>query len=225
MIFLYCLKNSFMNAWKFDWIWISDLNENECLSTWNLIFFILLEECIYECVKFLWILWTKMHEFFLPFWYCSFFLRIHSWMHETLWILWMKMHAWMHEFFLSFWYFFFKNAFMNAWNFVNFLNKSACLNTLILFVFLILFFFKKKRMHLWMHKTWFFLFYYFWRMHIWMHEIWFSFVLLFFKNAYMNAWNFTSFFLFYYFLFWMKMHEILFSWIIIFDANVCTKFS
>jgi len=106
--FLYCLKNSFMNAWKFDWIWISDLNENECFSTWNLIFFILLEECIYECVKFLWILWTKMHawmrKFFLPLWYCSFFLRMHSWMHETLWILWMKMHAWMHEFFLSFWF-------------------------------------------------------------------------------------------------------------------------
>ena len=37
--FLYCLKNSFMNVWKFDWIWISDLSENACLSAWNLIFY------------------------------------------------------------------------------------------------------------------------------------------------------------------------------------------
>jgi len=79
-----------------------------------------------------------------------------------------------------------------------------------------------KRMHLWVNKTWFFLFYYFWRMHIWMHEIWFSFLLLFLKNAYMNAWNLIFFWImyvkimiFYFFLlFWMKMHvwmhEILF---------------
>jgi len=188
--FLYCLKNAFMNAWKFDWIWISGLNENACLSAWNLIFFCF-EECIYECLKLCeFFEWKCMLECINSF--CLFDLvllfflkkRMHLWMRDILWISWIKMHAWIHEFFLSFWYcsFFFKNA----WNFVNFLNESACLNTLILFVFLIFF---QKRMHLWMRKTWFFLFYYFWRMHIWMHEIWFSFILLFLKNTYMNAWN------------------------------------
>jgi len=145
-------------------------------------FFILFEECIYECLKpCKFSEWKCMLEWINSFYLFDFVLffswRMHLWIRKILWIFRMKMHAWMHEFFLSFWYCsFFKNAFMSAWNFMNFLNESACLNTLIIFVFFdFVLFLKKKRMHLWMHKTWFFLFYYFWRMQIWMHEILFFF--------------------------------------------------
>jgi len=126
----------------------------------KILFFILFEERIYECMK--------LCEFFE--WKCMF---------EC-----MKFH------FL----FFLKSAFMNAWNFMNFLNENACLNALLLFVFLILFFF--LRMHLWMREIlWIFwmlecmssfclfdivLFFLFLRMHLWMREI---------------LW-----------IFWMKMH-------------------
>jgi len=41
---------------------------------------------------------------------------------------------------------------------VNFMKENACLNALIFCLFLFWSFFYKKRMHLWMHKTWFFSF-------------------------------------------------------------------
>ena len=103
--FLYCLKN----AWKFDWIWISDFNENACLSAWNLIFYsfwrmdILMLETLWN------FFWMKMHALINWFLFVFlilffFFWKMHLWMREVLWIFWMKMHAWMHELFLPFWY-------------------------------------------------------------------------------------------------------------------------
>jgi len=129
----------------FDWIWIFYLNKNACLTN-KIWFFVLFEECIYECMK----LWLNMN----------------------FWFEWKCMFECMKFDFL----FFLKSALMNAWNFVNFLNENACMNAWILFVILILFCFF-SRMYSWMHKTWFF------------------FVLLFLKNAYMNAWNLIFFIL------------------------------
>ena len=128
---------------------------------------------------------------------------MHLWMREILWIFWMNMHAWMHELFLPFWY---CSIF-----------KKECIYECI--------------------KLDFFLFYYFWIMHIWMHEIWFSFILLFLKNAYMNAWNsiFFCFVIFeeciyecmefdfllfcYFWRIYIWMHAIRFSFVLLFLKN------
>jgi len=155
----------------------------------------------------LWIFWMKMHawmhELFLPFWYCSLFLIeciyecikldffcfiiFEECIYECMWIFWMKIHAWMHEFFLLFDFvlFFLKNAFMNARNFVNFLNENTCLNAWILFTFWFCsFFLKNAFMNAWNfvnflnENT---------CLNAWNFD--YIFVLLFLKNAYMNAWN------------------------------------
>ena len=153
-----------------------------------------------------------MHEFFLPFWFCSFFFFLkNAYVYMKLDFFFIILilrecinDAW--NLFFCFYFewkcmfecinfdflFFLKSAFMNAWNFLNF----------------------------WM------------KMHAWMHELFLSFWFLFFlKNPFINAWN-----LFYFtvFLFWMKMHvwmhEILprceFFWFCSFlkNAYVCMKF-
>jgi len=111
---------------------------------------------------------TWMHELFLPFWYCSFFKReciyeciklaffcfiiFEECIYECMWIFWIKIHAWMHEFFLFLiLLFFLKNAFMNAWNFINFLNENVCLNAWI-------FSFSWMIMHILKHEILFFIF-------------------------------------------------------------------
>jgi len=167
LIFLY-LNNAFMNAWKFDWIWISGLNDNACLSAWNLIFFCF-EECSYECLKL-----------------CEFF--------------WMKMHPWMHEFFLSFWfcYFFFEKCIYECVKFYEFFEWKCMLKCMSYFCLFDIVLFFEKRMHLWIHKTWFF------------------FVLLFLKNGYINAWNSIFFSRMY-----VKMNEILFLLFFILNENAC----
>jgi len=83
ILFFFLKNNAFTNAWNF----VNFLNENACLNTlilfvflilfymnaWNLIFFyfFIFEECIYECMKFDFIL-------FCYFW------RMHIRMHEIL---------------------------------------------------------------------------------------------------------------------------------------------
>jgi len=216
---LFFLKNAFTNAWNVIFLRMHVKIHEICLnmnfwfySFWKMnirmheIWFV--AWCIYECIKFL----LNMNFENACF---------NAWnLFKYEFLISMKMHVWMYE--IWFFLFFLKNGYINAWNFVNFLNESACLNTLILFVFLILFFFFKKKECIYecikldffcfiifeeyiyeCMKFDFLLFCYLWIMRIWMHEIWFYSVLLFLKNAYINAWNFTSFFLFIIFEKWI----------------------
>ena len=201
----------FMKEWIFFiksefWIWMK-------MHVWihKIWFFILFEEFIYECMKVwlnmnFWFEWKWMFEymkfdFFYSSWrmhlrMCEIFVNfmnenacLNAWVLFTFLILFFFfkntwnfvnslnenacLNGWVLFVFLIL-FFYFKNAFMNAWNFVNFLNESACLNTLILFVFLILFFFLTKECIYECIKLDFF-------------------ILLFLKNAYMNAWNLIFF--------------------------------
>jgi len=131
IIFEECIYECMWIIWMKIHAWM-----HEFFLLFDVVLFFLLEECIYECVKFCeFSKWKYMLECINSFYSLILFFfswRMHLWMREILWIFWMKMHAWMHEFFLSFWY---CSFFKNAWNFVNFLNESACLNTLFFFWF------------------------------------------------------------------------------------------
>ena len=73
----------------------------------------------------------------------------------------------------------------------------------------------------------FLLFYYFWRIHIWIHAIWFSFVSLFLKNAYMNAWNLIWFcFVIFEECIYINAWNLIFFCFIIFEEWIyeCMKF-
>jgi len=134
----------------------------------------------------LWIFWMKMHawmhELFLPFWYCSFFLkkRMHLWIHKTwfcfiifeeciyecMWIFWINIHAWMHEFFFLFDFVLFfleeciyeyvKFCEFSEWKCILECMSSFCLFDIVLFL----------RMHLWMHET---LWIFWMKVHVWIH--------------------------------------------------------
>ena len=130
--FLFFFYGAFMNVWNF----LLNLNfefEWKCMFEYiKFDFFVLLEECIWmheSLIEYEFLISMKMHVWVYEIWFFYSFWRMHIWMLQTLWIFWMKMHAWMHKFFLSFWFFFLKNAYMNAWNFVNFQNEIACFNT------------------------------------------------------------------------------------------------
>ena len=94
----------------------------------NFFCFVLYWACIYECMKF---------DFFVLIWILILFFLKKKCIYECM-KLWFFFCFNMN---FDFW----TNAYMNARNFVNFLNESACLNALILFVFFHIIF---LRMHL-----------------------------------------------------------------------------
>jgi len=109
--FFVFFNGAFMKEWNF-WLNLNFEFEWKCMFEYiKFDSFVLLEECIYECMK--------------------------VWLNMNFWFEWKCMFECMKFNFL----FFLKSTFMNAWNFVNFLNENACLNAWVLFVFLILFFF------------------------------------------------------------------------------------
>ena len=114
--------------------------------------------------------------------------RMLLWMHEILieyeFLIWMKMHVWMHEI----WFFvLFEECIYECMKLCEFSELKCmleCINSFCLFDFVP----------------------FFWRMHLWMHKTWFFFVLLFLKNVYMNAWNLIFWFCYFYFE-WGYMFE------------------
>ena len=127
---IWFLLDAFMNAWNF----LLNMNfENTYLNAWNLIFFVLFLWCIYECMEFFiksefWI-WMKMHVWIHKIWFFCTAWRMHmnAWKFDWIWISDFNENACLSVWNLIF-LFFLKNAYMNASNFVNFLNENACLN-------------------------------------------------------------------------------------------------
>jgi len=111
LFFVLFFNGEFMKEWNF----LLNLNfefQWKCMFEYiQFDFFVLLEECIYECMK----VWLNMNFRFQ--WKCMFECMKFDYL------------------------FFLKNAYINSWNFVNFLNENACLNAWIFFfVFFICFF-------------------------------------------------------------------------------------
>ena len=99
-------------------IWLSFVLlslKNAYMNAWNLILFcfVICEECIYECMKFDFLLFCylwRMHETMILFLF-YYFWRMHIWMHEIqcsfeecmlkcmnfFLFFWMKMYVWMCE--------------------------------------------------------------------------------------------------------------------------------
>ena len=154
-----------MNAWRLTLYMMITFYpfEDACFNAWN------------SLIEYEFLIWIKMHVWIHKIWFFVLFEKnkkciyvcMKTWLNMSFWFEWKCVFECMKLDFL----FFLKSAFMNEWNFVDFLNENACLNAWILFVFLIFFiFFKNAFMNAWNLFIYFFI----------LNE-----------NACLDAWNFA----------------------------------